>query len=62
MPLRLSQQNKESLLFSAIHLQLQNEKKKNHLSFPGRVAYNNTWMFTASGLRREAALTTREQS
>lgn len=48
MPPSLSQQNKGSLLFFAIHLQLQNGKKKSCLSFPGRLSYSNTWIFTVS--------------
>lgn len=47
MPPCPSQQNKGSLLFFAIHLKLQNGKKS-CLSFPGRLSYSNTWIFTVS--------------
>lgn len=45
MPLRLSQQNKESLLFSAIHLKLHNEKKKKKITFP----FLGGWPITTHG-------------
>lgn len=48
MPPCLSRQNKGSFLFFAVHLQLQNGKKKSCLFFPGSLAYSNTWIFAVS--------------
>lgn len=59
IPPCLSQQNKGSFLFFAVHLRLQNGGKKGCLSFPGRLAYSNTWIFAIS--RRGFADTRRRE-